>query len=80
GELLEAMLNNINSLATRSAGDNDIILSNRQSQSVIYNIVRQTNPNSLLLKLYTDGIAITNPIGPKKDSHKLTCFYYLLDD
>lgn len=80
GELLEAIMNNISSLATRSADDNDIILSNRQSQSVIYNTSRQANPNSLLLKLYTDGIAITNPIGPKKDLHKLTCFYYLLDD
>jgi hypothetical protein len=37
----------------------------------ISNISRQTN---------SDGIAITNPIDPKNDSHKFICFYYLLDD
>ncbi|CAF4055395.1 unnamed protein product [Rotaria magnacalcarata] len=50
------------------------------NRSVKSNLSRQTNSNSLLLKLYTDGIGITNPIGAKKDSHKFTCFYYLLDD
>ena len=32
-----------------------------------------------MLKLYTDEISITNPIGAKRDFHKM-CFYYLLDD
>ncbi|CAM2701852.1 unnamed protein product [Rotaria socialis] len=80
GQLLQATIDNINSLSTRAAKDNDLILSNRQSRSVKSNLSRQTNSNSLLLKLYTDGIGITNPIGAKKDSHKFTCFYYLLDD
>ncbi|CAF1288923.1 unnamed protein product [Rotaria sordida] len=80
GQLLQAIIDNINSLSTRAAKDNDLILSNRQSRSVKSNLSRQTSSNALLLKLYTDGIAITNPIGPKKDSHKFTCFYYLLDD
>jgi hypothetical protein len=34
----------------------------------------------LLLQLYSDGIAITNPLGPKKDAHKLTAFYYQIED
>jgi hypothetical protein len=80
GELLQAIIDNINSLSSRAANDNDLILSNRQSRSVKSNISHQTDSNALLLKLYTDGIGITNPIGPKKDSHKFTCFYYLLDD
>ncbi|CAF4009238.1 unnamed protein product, partial [Rotaria sp. Silwood1] len=80
GQLMQAIIDNINSLSTRAAKDNDLILSNRQSRSVKSNLSRQTNSNSLLLKLYTDGIGITNPIGAKKDSHKFTCFYYLLDD
>ncbi|CAF1438390.1 unnamed protein product, partial [Rotaria sp. Silwood1] len=80
GQLMRAIIDNINSLSTRAAKDNDLILSNRQSRSVKSNLSRQTNSNSLLLKLYTDGIGITNPIGAKKDSHKFTCFYYLLDD
>lgn len=80
GELVQAIRDSIESLTTRSAKDPDLILSNRQSRTVISNISSQTNPNTLLLKLYTDGIAITNPIGPKKDMHKFTCFYYMMDD
>lgn len=79
-QLLQAIIDNINLLSTRAAKDNDLILFNRQGHSVASNLSRQSNSNALLLKLYTDGIGITNPIGPKKDSHKLTCFYYLLDD
>lgn len=79
-QLLQAIIDNINSLSSRAAKDKDLILSNRQSRSVKSNLSRQGNSTSLLLKLYTDGIGITNPIGAKKDSHKLTCFYYLLED
>ncbi|CAM2724129.1 unnamed protein product [Rotaria socialis] len=79
-QLLQAIIDNIKSLSTCTAKDKDLIISNRQCRSVRSNLVRPTNSNALLLKLYTDGIDITNPIGPKKDSHKLTCFYYLLDD
>ncbi|CAF3243912.1 unnamed protein product [Rotaria sp. Silwood2] len=80
GQLLQAIIDNINSLSTRAAKDNDLTLSNQQSRSAKSNLSCQTNSNSLLLKLYTDAITITNPIGSKKDSHKFTCFYYLLDD
>ena len=80
GQLLQAITDNINSSLTRAAKDKDLILSNRQNHSVASNLSRQTSSNALLLKLYTDGISITNPIGPKKDSHKFTCFYYLLED
>jgi hypothetical protein len=80
GQLLQAITDNINSSSTRAAKDTDLILSNRQSRSIKSNLSRHTNSNALLLKLYTDGISITNPIGPKKDSHKFTYFYYLLDD
>ncbi|CAF1572606.1 unnamed protein product, partial [Adineta steineri] len=80
GQLLHAIIDNINSLSNRVAQDKDLVLSNRQGHFVKTNLYRQTNSNVLLLKLYTDGISITNPIGPHRDSHKLTCFYYLLDD
>ena len=78
GELLNAISDNIQSLATQSDIDNDCILSNRQCRSVKANISINKKSNSLLLKLYTDGIGITNPIGPKKNAHKFTCFYFLL--
>ncbi|CAF1357077.1 unnamed protein product [Adineta steineri] len=80
GQLLQAIIDNINSLSNRAAQDKDLVLSNRQGHFVKTNLYGQTNSNVLLLKLYTDGISITNPIGPHRDSHKLTCFYYLLDD
>ena len=80
GELLNAISDNIQSLATQSDNDKDLILSNRQCRSVKSNISNNNKSNSLLFKLYTDGIGITNPIGPKKDAHKFTCFYFLLDD
>jgi len=79
-QLLKSIIDNINSLSNYVAKDNDLILSNRQSRSIISNISRQANPNAFLLKLYTDGISITNPIGRKRDSYKFTYFYYLLDD
>ncbi|CAF1420366.1 unnamed protein product [Rotaria sp. Silwood1] len=79
-QLLKSIIDNINSLSKYVAKDQDLILSNRQGHSIISNLSRQANPNALLLKLYTDGISVTNPLGAKRDSHKLTCFYYLLDD
>ncbi|CAF1358549.1 unnamed protein product [Adineta ricciae] len=80
GQLLQTIIDNIQCLESRVAQDKDLLLSNRQSHFIRTKLQRQTNPNTLLLKLYTDGISITNPIGPSKDCHKLTCFYYLLDD
>ncbi|CAF3381592.1 unnamed protein product [Rotaria socialis] len=80
GELLDAINNNTQSLIIQSNKDNDLILSNRQCRSIKSNTSNRKNSDFLLLKLYSDGIGITNPIGPKKDSHKFTCFYFLLDD
>jgi hypothetical protein len=79
-QLLKSIIDNINHLSTCIAKDKDLILSNRQGHSIKSNLSHQTNSNALLLKLYTDDISITNPIGAKRDSHKFTCFYYLLDD
>ncbi|CAF2847466.1 unnamed protein product [Rotaria sp. Silwood2] len=79
-QLLKSIIDNINALSNCAANDQDLIVSNRQGRSIISNISRQANKNVLLLKLYTDGLSITNPLGAERDSHKLTCFYYLLDD
>ncbi|CAF2790246.1 unnamed protein product [Rotaria sp. Silwood2] len=37
-------------------------------------------PDSFLIQLYTDGIRVTNTIGPKKDDHKLKLYYFVLED
>ena len=76
-QLLQTIIDDINYLSNRAAEDKDLVLSNRQGH---FAKTRQTNSNVLLLKLYTDGISITNPLGPHQDSQKFTCFYYLLDD
>lgn len=79
-QLLQSIVDHINSLSNYVTKDQDLILSNRQGRSIISNISHQQHSNVLLLKLYTDGISITNPIGAKRDFHKFTCFYYLLDN
>ena len=79
-QLLPTIIDDINYLSNRAAEDKDLVLSNRQDHFVKTNLQRQTNLNVLLFKLYIDGISITNPLGPHKDSQKFTCFYYLLDD
>ncbi|CAF1267560.1 unnamed protein product [Didymodactylos carnosus] len=38
------------------------------------------DPHSFLLQLYSDGVGLTNPIGAKKDQHKVTLVYFLLED
>jgi len=36
--------------------------------------------DSLLLQLYTDEMGVTNPIGAKKDQHKMPMVYFTLED
>jgi len=79
-ELIGALIDNINSMSERVTFDNDLILSARQGHSIQSNIALGVHPNAFSLQLYMDGISVTNPIGAKKESHKFTCFYYILDD
>jgi hypothetical protein len=51
-----------------------------QSSLAAHNTILRDHQQSLLIQLYSDGIAITNPLGPKKDGHKLTMFYYQVED
>lgn len=43
-------------------------------------IGKKIRNNSFMIQLYIDGIGVTNPIGPKKDRHKLTMVYFTLED
>ena len=36
--------------------------------------------DTLLIQLYLDDISLTNPIGSKRDNHKMTMVYFLLED
>ena len=44
------------------------------------NFGMRIDDESLLIQLYIDDIGLTNPIGPKKDRHKMTMVYFLLED
>ena len=41
---------------------------------------RKIRRNSFMIQLYVDGIGVNNPIGPKKDKHKLAIVYFMLED
>ncbi|CAF0944648.1 unnamed protein product [Didymodactylos carnosus] len=55
--------------------DNDLMYSYRHGKNG-----QHIDDNSFLIQLYVDDIGLTNPIGPKKDQHKMTMFYFLLED
>ncbi|CAF0761503.1 unnamed protein product [Didymodactylos carnosus] len=52
----------------------------RDAQQAKSNPSLQQHGDSFLLQLYTDGAGITNPIGPKKNKHKLSFYYFLFED
>ncbi|CAF0880050.1 unnamed protein product, partial [Didymodactylos carnosus] len=79
-DVVESLINNLNATAKCSTADPDLMFSYRDGDQAKNNPSLQRHSNSLMFQLYTDGIGVTNPIGPKKDSHKLTVFYFLLED
>ncbi|CAF4211224.1 unnamed protein product, partial [Rotaria sordida] len=60
--------------------DPDLMLTYRDGTAAKDNPSLKLHPNSFLIQLYSDGIGVTNPIGPKKDEHKLTLYYFVLED
>lgn len=57
------------------ADDDDLMFSLREG-----NFGTRVDDESLLVQLYVDDIGLTNPIGPRKDRHKMTMVYFLLED
>lgn len=55
--------------------DDDLLISYRDG---VYG--SRVDDDSLLIQLYTDDIGVTNPIGPKKDKHKLSMVYFSIED
>ncbi|CAF4248046.1 unnamed protein product, partial [Didymodactylos carnosus] len=74
-EMIPLLIDNIQQQQQQTKKDDDLMFSYRDAQNG-----RNVNSNSFLLQLYTDGVGLTNPIGPKKDMHKVTFYYYLLED
>jgi hypothetical protein len=66
---------NIQRQQTLTDNDPDLMFSIRDA----YNGGR-IDHDSLLLQLYVDDIGLTNPIGSKRDQHKLSMIYFSLED
>ncbi|CAF1079628.1 unnamed protein product [Adineta steineri] len=59
----------------KTYNDDDLMFSIRDGY-----YVSRIDDDSLLFQLYIDDIGLTNPIGAKKDKHKMTMIYFSLED
>ncbi|CAF0915667.1 unnamed protein product [Didymodactylos carnosus] len=78
--VIESLMNNLHETTNRLATDHDLMFTYRDAQQAKSNPSLQQHGDSFLLQLYTDGAGITNPIGPKKNKHKLSFYYFLFED
>lgn len=74
-EMIPLLIENIQRQADMTRNDPDLMFSRRDAIKG-----KTLNNQSFLIQLYVDGIGVTNPIGPKKDQHKLTLVYFMLED
>ncbi|CAF4108891.1 unnamed protein product [Adineta steineri] len=74
-EMIPLLVENIRSQATLNHSDRDLMFSFRDGIKG-----EKINKQSFLIQLYVDGIGVTNPLGSKKDQHKLTLVYFALED
>jgi hypothetical protein len=74
-DLIPVLLENIQNSAAITRRDSDLMFSFRDGTKG-----EKINKQTFLIQLYVDGIGVTNPIGPKKDQHKLTLVYFTLED
>ncbi|CAF1531354.1 unnamed protein product [Adineta ricciae] len=79
-DVISCLIDNINESTEKTKNDPDLILTYRDGTAAKDNPSLNHDPNSFLIQLYSDGIGITNPLGPKKDKHKLTLYYFVLED
>ncbi|CAF3827820.1 unnamed protein product [Rotaria sp. Silwood1] len=79
-DVITYLVNNLNDNITQTKNDPDLMLIYRDGTVAKDNPSLKLHPNSFLIQLYSDGIGVTNPIGPKKDEHKLTVYYFVLED
>lgn len=69
------ILENIEYQHTVTEHDNDLMFSIRDAYSG-----NRLDEDTLLIQLYLDDISLTNPIGSKKDMHKMCMVYFTLED
>ncbi|CAF4440556.1 unnamed protein product, partial [Adineta steineri] len=74
-QLCHEILANSHKQQTLTNLDNDLMFSIRES----YHGLALDN-NHLLIQLYIDDIGLTNPLGSKRDRHKMSMIYFTLED
>ncbi len=73
--LLFQVLDNIQQQRTAAEDNDDLMFSIRDGCNG-----SRIDENSLLIQLYLDDIGITNPLGSKRDQHKMSMMYFELED
>ncbi|CAF4427275.1 unnamed protein product, partial [Adineta steineri] len=79
-DVINYLIDNVNNNISQTKNDPDLMLTYRDGTAAKDNPSLKLDPDSFLIQLYSDGIGITNPLGPKKDKQKLTLYYFLLED
>jgi hypothetical protein len=73
--ILTEILQNVQQQRIAVKNDDNLMLSYRDGS-----YGSRIDDDSLLIQLYIDDIGVTNPIGVKKDQHKLSMVYFSLED
>ncbi|CAF4588292.1 unnamed protein product, partial [Didymodactylos carnosus] len=79
-DVMDMLIKNLNRITNKNSADSDLMYNYRHGSQAQQHPILKQNRDSLLFQLYTDGVGLTNPIGPKKDEHKITLIYFHLDD
>lgn len=79
-DVLSMLLKNLNNYVTCNSTDLDLMFNYRHGLDAQQHPVLKNKPNALLFQLYIDEIGLTNPIGAKKDTQKITMVYFQLED
>ncbi|CAF4005034.1 unnamed protein product [Rotaria magnacalcarata] len=78
--VLDILIKNFNQIINQNAHDTDLMFDYRHASQAKLHPVLKNKPDSLWFQLYVDEIGLTNPIGVKKDTQKVTMLYFQLAD
>ncbi|CAF1502731.1 unnamed protein product [Adineta ricciae] len=73
--VVDQIFDNMKQQREKVFADDDLMFSFRDGE-----YGSRIDDDSLLVQLYIDDIGITNPIGAKKDMHKMSMIYFTLED
>ncbi|CAF4776321.1 unnamed protein product, partial [Rotaria socialis] len=79
-DVLTMLIKNVNENVNRNTIDTDLMFNYRHALDAKQHEVLKNKPDALLVQLYIDDIGLTNPIGAKRDTQKITMVYFQLED